>query len=185
MRPRVAPSRIGAGSAWARLWNDVAIGANRETFRGRYAGETAIYYRLLSEAGFAPEIVEITDEWIETVKYETLEAWLAADVSTDQHERMGKAIRGLFRAVHDTLRICHRDAHIGNFVVREGRPLLIDPAYATPSVNVHCYDLEGPGPSRVSVPDDHVNQGGRAMYGIWWGSPERTRSLESVFGPHD
>jgi Phosphotransferase enzyme family len=169
----------------ARLWNDAGIGPNRETFRVRYAGDTATFYRLLSEAGFAPEIVTITDEWIESVRYETLESWLVADVSTDERARMGEAIRDLLRAVHDTLRICHRDAHIGNVVVREGVPLLIDPAYATPSVNDHCYDLEGPGLSRVPVPDDHVNQGGWATHGVWWGSPERTRSLESVFGPHD
>ena len=152
------------------------------TCRTGYAGSTAECYRRFSEAGLAPMIVSLTANEIETVCHQTLRDWLARKPSQQERDTMSEAIRDLLLAAHET-GLCHRDVHIDNIVLSDnGRPLLIDPAYATASVNEHCYDLEGPEPSGVSVPDDHVNQGGNAAHGIWWGSPEKHRSLEREFG---
>jgi hypothetical protein len=48
-----------------------------------------------------------------------------------------------------------------------------------PVVNEHCYDLEGPGPSSIDVPELHVGQG---HDGVWWGSSAPHRALSDPFG---
>ncbi len=144
-------------------------------------GGKAHYYPRLSEAGLAPKIIEITDECIVTVRYQTLEDWLT-HTSRESRGPMKQAIKRLLLAVH-TIGICHRDVHIGNIVLAEdGRPLLVDPDFATKSVNEHCYDLEGPTISEIAVPKQHIKAGGGHEHGIWWGSPVRWRGLEDAFG---
>jgi serine/threonine protein kinase len=147
-----------------------------------YAGRTAEYYQLLADAGLAPKIIRVTEREIEAVKHTTLVDWLSAKPSEDEYEVMKNALFRLLRAAHAT-GICHRDVHIRNIVVGDdGRPLLIDPALAAPSVNAHCYDLEGPELSGVPVPDEHVRQRGDNACGVWWGSPVKYDSLGEKFG---
>jgi hypothetical protein len=162
----------------------VCAEGNETTIKVRYAGPTATSYLRLSDAGFAPEVVSITDDEIEAVRHCTLSAWLEENPSPEARAAMAVRIRDLLRAVHENVVLCHRDVHVDNIVVAaDGRPLLIDPALATPSVNEYCYDLEGPSESDVPVPEDHVRQGYPTEEGVWWGSPVRHRSLLSAFGP--
>ncbi len=152
--------------------------------RTRFAGKTAHHYLRLSKAGLAPRVIEVTNDEIVTERHQTLTEWLATHPDQSARDEMSRRLKQLLHRVHTEVQLCHRDVHRENVVVdREGQPLLIDPAYATASVNEHCYDLEGPGPSEVAVPEDHVQQGGPTAGGIWWGSPEKTRSLELALGP--
>lgn len=151
------------------------------TISKTYAGDTAIHYQALSELGLAPAVVTITDNEIVTVEHQPLRSWLDENPSDDARAGMARKIVGLLENVHQQAGICHRDVHIDNIVIAgDDRPLLIDPAYATATVNDRCYDLEGPGPSRVAVPADHIAQG---HDGVWWGSSQKHRSLKATFGP--
>jgi serine/threonine protein kinase len=144
-------------------------------------GSTAEHYRRLSDAGLAPAIVRVTHDEIVVVRHRTLEDWLRTTPPQERVE-MKEAIRALLLAAH-AVGLCHRDVHVGNLVLTDDeRPLLIDFALATPSVNGRCYDLEGPEASRVPVPPEHLREPGHER-GVWWGSPVRHRSLELAFGP--
>ena len=154
-----------------------------DNVRTRYAGETADHYLRLSNAGLAPRVIEVTDDEIVAERHQTLAEWLATHTDKPARDEMSRRVKHLLTRVHSEVQLCHRDVHRDNVVVDgEGQPLLIDPAYATASMNEHCYDLEGPAPSKVAVPEDHVRQGGVTADGIWWGSPQKHRSLELVFG---
>lgn len=148
-----------------------------------YAGRTAEHYRRLSDAGLSPRVIRVNDSYIEAALHQTLDEWLDEHRSDDVASRCDSALRSYCGGSNDEVGLCHRDVRCENVVVdSDGMPLLIDPAYATQSMNAHCYDLEGPGPSEVDVPLDHVNQGGASASGIWRGSPQKHRSLQSVFG---
>jgi hypothetical protein len=144
---------------------------------------TADHYLRLSNAGFAPHVIKVTNDEIVTERHQTLTEWLTTHPGQSARDEMSWRLKKLLLRVHAEIKLCHRDVHLDNVVVDQGgQPLLIDPAYATASVNEHCYDLEGPGPSEVAVPKDHVQQGGLTAGGIWWGSPEKARSLERALG---
>jgi hypothetical protein len=83
--------------------------------------------------------------------------------------------------------VCHRDTHVRNFVLDDGRPLIIDPKYAVKSnPQQPCYDLHGPTVSRVPVPDAHLNQGNQNRLGVWWDAPcPHEDVLGRRFGPSD
>lgn len=145
-----------------------------------YAGETEARYRTLSDLGLAPRIICVQDMMITTVYHPTLRDWIDQDQPEDDVLVMAKRIRDLLRRVHEEAGICYRDVHIDNIVLYDGQPLLIGPKWAAPSVNDRCYDLEGPDPSGVELPEPHK---GKTHNGVWWGSSEKTRSLLSAFGP--
>lgn len=152
----------------------------RYTFTVPYAGETAAYYERLSGAGAAPEIVLVTANEIIAVRHQTLRDWLALHPSQPAKDEMAKQIRDLLRRVHDELGLCRRDVHIDNLVVTDDAvPLMIGPKWCAPAVNSFCYDLDGPERSQLSPPELHLTQG---IVGVWWGSPERYRSLLDAFG---
>jgi len=78
--------------------------------------------------------------------------------------------------------MCHRDMHVGNVVLLDGTPLLIDPALATESdPSRPCYDLYGPQLSGVAVPADHYdyppNRGG-----VWWDCTAEVPLLKDAIG---
>jgi hypothetical protein len=153
----------------------------RFTVTKPYAGETAANYLRLSNLGLAPALVKVSQNEIMSVLHRTLEDWLAAGPSQENKAFMAVRIRDLLRAVHEKAEICHRDVHVGNIVlVAEDRPVLIGPKWAVPVVNEHCYDLEGPEPSGIEVPELHVAQG---HDGVWWGSSVNHRALTEAFGP--
>lgn len=145
-----------------------------------FAGETAAKYKVLSELDLAPRIICVQDMMITTVCHPTLRDWLDQAQPDDEMLVMAKHIRDVLRRVHTDAGMCHRDVHIDNIVLDNGQPLLIGPKWAAPTVNDHCYDLEGPDASGVGLPDLHKD---KPHNGVWWGSSERTRSLLSVFGP--
>lgn len=146
-----------------------------------YAGETATHYIQLSELGLAPKAVDVTETTITAARHRTLEEWLETNPGQDEKAAMAIRIRDLLRAVHEQAGICHRDVHVGNIVLADDdQPLLIGPKWAVPTVNDHCYDLEGPTASEVDVPSIHVEQGHN---GVWWGSDVPHRALAKWFGP--
>jgi Phosphotransferase enzyme family len=118
-----------------------------------------------------------------TERHLALESWLDTHHAAEERQAMARRIHDLLRAVHEQMDFCHRDVHIGNIVVTEDeRPLLIGPKWTAPSVNDHCYDLEGPNPSGVPIPEIQLNQGHPADKGVWWGSPVPHRALSTPFG---
>lgn len=81
---------------------------------------------------------------------------------------MGLKVLALVRKLHRH-GVCHRDLHVGNIVVRDGEPLLIDMEFAIAVDPAGpCYDLVGPGPSGIPVPDRHAVQPNANQNGVWW-----------------
>jgi hypothetical protein len=146
-------------------------------------------YQRLEDGGCGQTIVTVTDERICLQKYETLRHWVdqrAIDGRLPRAVRlaMGHALRELLERVHG-LGFCHGDIHIGNFVVRDGAPLLVDPKYAIEHCGRPCYDLAGPEGSGVEIASEHVSQtDNRNHDGVWWENADPlSEALISTFGP--
>src|SRR5581483_5458517 len=93
-------------------------------------------------------------------KYPTLVDWLSSNPTETELKTMRRRLLAFLKKVHREAGICHRDTHIRNFVLKEERPLLIDPTLAIESDRDRpCYDLVGPGPSGVAIPLEHACQG--------------------------
>lgn len=104
--------------------------------------------------------------------------WIARDVD-DMHER----ILQLVREMH-AQGICHRDLHVQNVVVCEGRPMAIDPQLATNAdPSKQCYDLDGPA-SGMPIPMPHQMLAGYRDSGVWWRSSIRGLGImfQEVYG---
>jgi hypothetical protein len=86
-------------------------GKSQWVYRKPYAGATADNYRRFSEAGLAPEILDVTDTEIEVVCHQTLEAWLDANPSPEERAVMKNRIRCLLRDARNralSSRFAHR-----------------------------------------------------------------------------
>jgi hypothetical protein len=139
------------------------------------------FYTRLSALGLSPELVAATDEELVSRWYQPLWDWLAENPA--ELNPMGRLVVARVKELHGH-GICHRDLHDGNIVVREGVPLFIDLEFATNS-DPHrpCYDLYGPEPSGVAVPQRHAEQvGSPNENGVWWDNAAH-RKLASIFGP--
>ena len=96
---------------------------------------------------------------------------------------MGLNVLQLVKELHGH-GICHRDLHVGNIVVRDGMPLLIDMEFAIDSnPDGPCYDLVGQDGSLIAVPARHAVQPNANQYGVWWDAdnPE-VETLGHAFG---
>lgn len=142
------------------------------------------HYQLLSDLGLAPEILDSTGDTLVTRKYLTLEGWLWSGPSEAQMKTMRRRLLAFLKEVHHKAGICHRDTHIRNFVLKENRPLLIDPTLAIECDRDRpCYDLVGPELSGVAIPTEHACQPNNNSFGVWWDAPEPfEQTLGSFFG---
>jgi hypothetical protein len=96
--------------------------------------------------------------------------WLAKAPAPAKLSEMGHRLRSVLEAVH-TLGICHRDAHVRNFVLRGQQPLIIDLSFAASSdPSCPCYDIYGSIASGIAVPDPHLQQDDPCHVGVWWDS---------------
>jgi hypothetical protein len=140
---------------------------------------------LLSDLGFAPEILDSTGGTLITRKHLTLVEWLWRGPTETEMKEMRRRLLAFLKKVHRQAGICHRDTHIRNFVLKADRPLLIDPTLAIESDRARaCYDLVGPEPSGVAIPPEHACQGNNNCLGVWWDAPEPfEQTLGSFFGP--
>jgi len=159
------PSRYGA--AMAGTLNEDRPTHCRCLPPGEPGKRFVYYYSRLSDLGLAPEIIDVAETKLITLRCVPLENWLRPDRSKSERLAMGRLLYRRLEELHGH-GICHRDMHVGNVVLLAGAPLPIDSALATESDPVRpCYDLYGPGPSGVDVPPDHYdyppNRGG-----IWW-----------------
>lgn len=140
------------------------------------------YYRRLSDLGLAPTIVAVSDSEISTESHNTLKDWLTAGCSETQRNQMALMLVARIEEMH-AHGICHRDLHVENVVLRHGVPLFIDPALACDSDATNpCYDLVGPGPSGVPVPEAHACQPNDNRLGVWWDSTGPVPTLGAEFG---
>lgn len=125
------------------------------------------YYQKLSELGLAPEVLVSDHERIKSRWYQPLPCWRGKH-SDAEWKDMGLKVLALVTELHHH-GVCHRDLHVGNFVVRDGEPLLIDMEFAVAADPAGpCYDLMGPGPSDIPVPDRHAVQPNANQNGVWW-----------------
>lgn len=177
-----------AGNAAARIRFRAAVSEHeihhRDLLREPDRNKFLRHYQLLSDLGFAPEILDSTGDGLVTRKYPTLEAWLWSHPSETEMKTMRRRLLTFLKKVHREVGICHRDTHIRNFVLEEDRPLLIDPTLAIESDRDRpCYDLVGPAPSGVAIPAVHAAQPNNNCLGVWWDAPEPfEQTLGSVFG---
>ena len=140
------------------------------------------FYEEASRLGLAPVVVSADDEQLTTQACQPLLDWLAA--YPDRTHEMGVLLFARVKELHSH-GICHRDLHDGNVLVRaDGVPVFIDFDFATHgNPDAPCYDLYGPGPSRLPVPDAHAAQtGSRNANGAYWDNAEH-RTLREMFGP--
>ena len=140
------------------------------------------YYRRLSDLGLAPEIVAVQPTCLATRLCVPLADWLGGGPSPAERRNVALRLYRQIDAMHDA-GISHRDLHVGNVVLLDGMPLLIDPQFAIESdPSTLSYDLYGPGPSGVPVPKPHAeypaNRGG-----VWWDCTAEVPTLHEVFGP--
>ena len=137
-------------------------------------------YQELSDIGVAPAVFDVSPAMIVTQLGEPLEAWL--------HGRSESDLAGMARLIYDrVLRmhqhgICHRDLHAANIVVIADEPFFVDPDFASRcDPSLPPYDLYGPGPSKVDVPEAHLayppNRGG-----VWWDCDAEVPALHIFFG---
>ncbi len=96
---------------------------------------------------------------------------------------MGLKVLTLVRELHRH-GVCHRDLHVGNIVVRDSEPLLIDMEFAVAADPARpCYDLVGPGPADIPVPLRHAIQQNANQHGVWWdANNEEVETCGRAFG---
>jgi hypothetical protein len=145
--------------------------------------ENAVHwYARLSEVDLAPEIVGEAENRLVVRCYEPLPDWYATHGAGARAE-MGVRLLARVEELHG-YGVCHRDLHVGNVVVRDGVPLLIDTEFAIAAdPAAPCYDLVGPDRSGVPVPQRHAEQPNANRHGVWWDAdnPEVT-TLGRAFG---
>ena len=141
------------------------------------------YYGRLAANHLAPEIIGTTEDVLRIRKCQTLRQWVDARPAPEEVQAMGIKVVELLEHVHE-LGFCHRDAHIRNFVVHAGSPLIVDPKHATNSErNKPCYDVYGPDRSEVAIAPAHTNQTNRNRLGVWWENADPlSEALASTFG---
>lgn len=163
-------------------------GAHRHPFRT--ATEEAFARRhlpRLADGGLAPEILRWEHGAVLLRAGAHLPAWLQQADAAAIAAMRPRAL-ALVHGIH-SLGICHRDLHIENVVVIEGRLLAIDFEHACEvDVTWSCYDMTGPS-EYVPVLPAHAKFGGvLGTYGIWWNGPlddrwgGRYAPLGAVFG---
>ena len=145
------------------------------------------HLQLLAAEGISPQLVAVERPRILTVRLMTLDEWLVTASSTDIDD-MGRRLVQTVESMH-AVGVCHRDLHVGNLLVDQNRPLIIDLELAKDVDPAGpCYDLQGPS-SEVPIPQDHLSLGGDiAKYGVWWDAPLQPpypRPLHTVFGASD